>query len=79
MSEFESIKDRIESARQDLAEKKAERKILMDQLQKEFKVTSMMKAKDKLVALEKDLEKKELRKEKLIDEIEDLLNAYEEE
>jgi len=76
-NEFIKIKNKIENARQELSEKKAERKILIEKIKKELGVDSIDEAYLKLNEMEKDLSIKENRKEKLIKKIEILLEKYE--
>jgi len=75
-NEFIKIKNKIENARQELSEKKAERKILIEKIKKELGVDSIDEAYLKLNEMEKDLSIKENRKEKLIKKIEILLEKY---
>jgi len=78
MSEkLERLRSRIDDAKESLAEKKAEHKLLVQRLQEEFNVKTLDAAKSKLEVMEKELDKKQKRKESLIEKIEEMLDEYE--
>ena len=71
------LKERVDDAKESLATKKAEHKLLTERLKGEFKVKTLDKARDKLEEKEKEREKKFRRKEILIEKIEEMLDEYE--
>ena len=76
---LDGLKKRVDSAKESLATKKAEHKLLTERLKGEFKVKTLDEARDKLEGKEGEREKKLKRKEWLIEMIEKMLDAYENE
>ena len=73
------LKERVDNAKESLATKKAEHKLLTERLKGEFKVKTLDEARDKLEGKEGEREKKLKRKGQLIEKIEEMLDAYENE
>ena len=71
------IKDKIALAQQELSEKKAEKKLLIDRLKKELKVDSLDEVYEKIEKMEMELDKKKSRRDKILEEIEGLIEQYE--
>ena len=76
---LDRLKERVDNAKDSLAEKKAEHKLLTERLKGEFKVKTLDEARDKLEGKESEREKKLKRKGQLIEKIEEMLDAYENE
>ncbi len=72
------FRQRINSAKDTLSEKKAELKLLVRRLKEEFTVESLDEVKKKLSKKEEHLLMKKKRKAKLEDKIESMLEKYEE-
>ncbi len=72
------FRQRINSAKDILSEKKAELKLLVRRLKEEFTVESLDEVKKKLSKKEEHLPMKKKRKAKLEDKIESMLEKYEE-
>ena len=77
--QVDRLKERVEDAKESLATKKAEHKLLTERLKGEFKVKTLDEARDKLEGKEGEREKKLKRKEQLIEKIEEMLDSYENE
>ncbi len=76
---LDGLKERVDNAKESLATKKAEHKLLTERLKGEFKVKTLDEARDKLEGKEDEREKKLKRKEQLFEKIEEMLDAYENE
>ena len=76
---LDGLKERVDNAKESLATKKAEHKLLTERLKGEFKVKTLDEARDKLEGKEGEREKKMKRKEQLFEKIEEMLDAYENE
>lgn len=72
------FRQRINAAKNSLAEKKAELKLLVRRLKEEFNVDCLDEVKKKLAKKEEQLPMKKKRKAKLEDNIESMLEEYEE-
>ena len=79
MDNIDQLKERVDEAKESLATKKAEHKLLTERLTNEFKVKTLDEARDKLEGKEGEREKKLKRKEQLIEKVEEMLDAYENE
>ena len=77
--QIDGLRERVDNAKDSLATKKAEHKLLTERLKGEFKVKTLDEARDKLEGKEDEREKKLKRKEQLIEKIEEMLDAYENE
>jgi len=71
------IRKKIEGAQQDLSERKAEQKILIEKIKKELQADSLDECYEKIKEIEKDLEAKVKRREKLMEKLEEMLSYYE--
>lgn len=76
---LDQLRERVDNAKESLAEKKAEHQLLTKRLTSEFKVKTLDEARDKLEGKEGEREKKLKRKEQLIEKVEEMLNSYENE
>lgn len=76
---LDQLRERVDNAKESLAEKKAEHQLLTKRLTSEFKVKTLDEARDKLEGKEGKREKKLKRKEQLIEKVEEMLNSYENE
>jgi len=71
------LKRKIERVKSDIAAKEGEKKAIFSQLKREFGVEDLDDAYGKLDKLTKEIESKEERKEKLLQEAREALARYE--